>query len=322
MGYVFIGSGTATIGELWDTFFGVFCFTAVVVLFLAVIFSFVTSKHQAEPINRMAQAARRFAHGDFSVRVEEGGRLDEIGDLAAAFNEMADALEKSEELRSEFIANVSHELKTPMTTISGFADGILDGTVPPEKQDKYLATISSETKRLSRLVRSMLELSRLQAEPAEMLWKKEFDISELLRRTLLNFEDKINAKRLDVDAQLPEESMVVRGDGDSITQVVYNLLDNAVKFSEPGSTLGLCLWKENGKAYVSVKNHGETIPPEELALVFDRFHKMDRSRGLDKSGVGLGLYIVKTILNNHDEDISVTSRSGVTEFVFTLTLKS
>ncbi len=320
VGYVFISEETTSFHELWEAFLGVFLMTALAVLFLAVILSFIASKRQAGPINRMAQAARRFAHGDFSVRVHEENREDEIGDLSAAFNEMADALEKSEELRSAFIANVSHELKTPMTAISGFADGILDGTIPSEMQKRYLQTISSETKRLSRLVRSMLELSRLQAAPAEELRKKTFDISELIRLTLINFVDKIEQRGLDVDAQLPEERMAVRGDSDAITQVLYNLMDNAVKFAPEGSTIGLCLWKENGKAYVSVKNSGETIPPEELQLIFDRFHKTDHSRGRDKTGVGLGLYIVKTILNNHDEDITVTSRDGVTEFVFTMTL--
>ncbi len=254
-------------------------------------------------------------------RVEDEGRCDELGELTASFNAMAESLEKSEEKRREFIANVSHELKTPMTTIAGFADGLLDGTIPPENQEKYLSTISAETKRLSRLVRRMLELSRLQAAEREDLQRMTFDISEVLRRTLLNFADKINARGLDVDARVPEERIDVLGDEDAVTQVVYNLLDNAVKFSRAGSVLGLSLWKQGSKAYVSVKNTGDTIPEAEIPLLFDRFHKTDRSRSRDRDGVGLGLYIVKTILNNHGEDIAVTSREGVTEFVFTLTLQ-
>jgi signal transduction histidine kinase len=253
--------------------------------------------------------------------VEDEGRCDELGELTASFNAMAESLEKSEEKRREFIANVSHELKTPMTTIAGFADGLLDGTIPPENQEKYLSTISAETKRLSRLVRRMLELSRLQAAEREDLQRMTFDISEVLRRTLLNFADKINARGLDVDARVPEERIDVLGDEDAVTQVVYNLLDNAVKFSRAGSVLGLSLWKQGSKAYVSVKNTGDTIPEAEIPLLFDRFHKTDRSRSRDRDGVGLGLYIVKTILNNHGEDIAVTSREGVTEFVFTLTLQ-
>ena len=125
-----------------------------------------------------------------------------------------------------------------------------------------------------------------------------------------------------MDVQIPEESVVVLGSKDGITQVIYNLMDNAVKFARRHTTLGLSLWKQDGKAYVSVKNEGDTIPPEELPLLFDRFHKTDRSRSLDRDGVGLGLYIVKTILNNHDEDIFVTSKDGVTEFIFTVALKT
>jgi signal transduction histidine kinase len=320
-GYAFVSSDSTTMVSAWNAFMNLFLIVAIAVMIVALCLSYVTSKRAAKPINEMAAAARRFAHGEYDVRVEDDGREDEIGALTQSFNAMAESIEKSEELRREFIANVSHELKTPMTTIAGFADGILDGTIPKENQDKYLATISAETKRLSRLVRRMLELSRIQSGASEELRRHDFDAAEMLRRTLLNFEDKITAKGLSVDAQLPEEPMRVLGDEDAITQVVYNLLDNAIKFSEPASELGLSLWKQGLHAYVSVRNHGDTIPAEELPLVFDRFHKTDRSRSRDRDGVGLGLYIVKAILNQHEEDISVTSRDGVTEFVFTLSLK-
>jgi signal transduction histidine kinase len=321
-GYVFVSSNSATIVGVWKSFVVIYLTVAFAVLSLALFFSFIASMRQARPLKQMAQAAHSFARGDFSTRIEDDGRQDEIGELTVAFNQMADALETSEQRRSEFIANISHELKTPMTTIAGFADGILDGTIPPEKQDKYLATISAETKRLSRLVRGMLNISKMQSESPEVLKQNSFDVNELILRTLLNFEGKINDKQLDVDAQLPEESMMVAGNADSITQVVYNLLDNAIKFAPVGSVIGISLWKQDGKAYVAVKNSGETIPEDELARIFDRFHKTDKSRSQDRDGVGLGLYIVKTILNNHDENITVRSKDGVTEFVFTLTLKS
>ena len=320
-GYVFVASDSTTMVSAWNTFMNLFLVVAIVVMLISLCLSYVTSRRAAKPLGEMAAAARRFAHGEYDVRVEDDGREDEIGELTQAFNAMAESIEKAEELRREFIANVSHELKTPMTTIAGFADGILDGTIPKENQDRYLATISTETKRLSRLVRRMLELSRIQSGAAEELRRHDFDVSEVLRRTLLNFEDKITEKNLSVDAQLPEEPMRVLGDEDAITQVVYNLLDNAIKFSEPGGDLGLSLWKQGSHAYVAVRNQGETISPEELPLIFDRFHKTDRSRSRDRDGVGLGLYIVRAILNQHEEDISVTSRNGVTEFVFTLTLK-
>ena len=321
LGYAIVGYDSSRVMETWNTFFAIFLLVSICTLSVTVMLTLVTTRQQTRPINEMAAAAMKFAHGDFSVRIADTGRDDELGALTASFNLMADSLEKSEQRRREFIANVSHELKTPMTTISGFADGILDGTIPPDKAHPYLETISSETKRLNRMVRRMLELSRIQAEDTEELLKKSFDISEVLMRTLLSLEGKINSKHLDVDASLPEEHFIVRGDGDAITQVVYNLLDNAIKFSKEGTSLGLCLWKQDNKAYVSVKNHGDTIPADQLSLIFDRFHKTDSSRSKDREGVGLGLYIVKTILGNHNEDISVTSAAGVTEFVFTLTLK-
>ena len=288
---------------------------------VALCFSYYSSKRQSQPLREIAAAARRFALGDFSARVANTGRNDEIGELTESFNMMAEYLEKSEQLRSEFVANLSHELKTPMTTISGFADGILDGTIPKEDEDHYLAIISSETKRLSRLVRQMLEMSRIQSVDKASLLSRSFDFSEVIMRTLLNFETKITERGLDVDAQLPEENMLVRGDEDSYTQVVYNLLDNAIKFAAPGTALGVSLWKQGGKAYVSVSNRGETISPEELPFLFDRFRKADKSRSMDRDGYGLGLAIVKTILNNHGEDVTVTSRDGLTEFIFTAKLK-
>jgi len=321
LAYAFAASNVSGVVQAWRNFLNIFLITAFSIMILALVIGFVSAKVRAKPINEMADAAVKFAHGDFSARVSTGERDDEIGALAASFNQMAESLEQSEKRRSDFVANVAHELKTPMTTISGFADGILDGTIPPEQQSRYLETISAETKRLNRLVRSMLELSRMQSAGREELKAKSFDASELLVETLLLFESKINARHLDVEAELPEDPILVCGDKDAINQVIYNLLENAVKFSEPGSSLGVGLFKQNGKAYVSVKNHGPTIPAEELPLIFDRFHKTDKSRSMDRDGYGLGLYIVKTILNNHGEDITVTSRDGATEFVFSLTLK-
>lgn len=320
LGYVFAASSAALTLRVWKSLMDVFLASALAILFLTLILSYITSRQQAKPINEMAAAALKFAHGDFSARVPED-RSDEIGALAASFNQMADSLEKSEKRRSDFLANVAHELKTPMTTISGFADGILDGTVPPEQQRRYLETISSETKRLNRLVRRMLDVTRVQNAGVEELRSKSFDAAELLARTLIVFEKKINDKHLEVNAMLPEESVIVLGDADAINQVIYNLLENAIKFAPQGTELGVSLFKQGGKAYISVKNRGETIPENELKLIFDRFHKTDKSRSMDRDGVGLGLYIVKSILNNHGEDIAVTSRDGVTEFVFSLTLK-
>ncbi len=320
IGYVLLSSAPSSMAELWLQFAKMFVVIALIVLSLAFILSLITSKKQTKPINAMANAAHRFARGDFSVRIEDTGRADEIGELTDAFNAMADSLERSENLRREFIANVSHELKTPMTTITGFADGIIDGTIPYEKQNDYLKIISSETRRLSRLVRNMLQMSQLQSADASVIAKSSFDITEVVRLSLLSLESKISSRGLDVEAQIPEEAIITRGDKDAITQVVYNLIDNASKFAKEGSVIKIDIWKQEGKAYVSVEDEGETIPENELPMIFDRFHKTDKSRSMDKDGVGLGLYIVKSILDNHNEDIFVTSRDGVTKFIFTLTL--
>ena len=319
-GVAYMAAEVSDLTELWRAFTSIFFFTAVVVLCIAFITSSITSLRQTKPLKEIAETARKFGHGEYEVRVQGyEKRKDEVGELAEAFNAMADSIAKSEARRSEFVANISHELKTPMTTIAGFSDGILDGTIPPDKERAALQTISSETRRLSRLVRRMLDLSRLQSAE-NVTAQEQFDVSEVMLRVLVSLENKINARHLDVDTQLPDGPVLVWGDPDAITQVCYNLLDNAIKFSAEGSTMGLSITAKGGKAHVAVRNHGDTIPPDELAMIFDRFHKSDKSRSVDREGVGLGLYIVKTILNNHKENISVTSQDGVTEFVFTLTL--
>jgi signal transduction histidine kinase len=233
---------------------------------------------------------------------------------------MASELLKLDDYRRAFISNISHDFRSPLTSIKGYAEAIKDGTIPPEKQDRYLGIIVDETKRLSRLVREMLDVSQMRNRAADPSKRTVFDLTELILQTLLSFESRATKKDLDVDPQLPDNHILVRADKDAITQVIYNLLDNAVKFADKGSCLVLKIFKDNGKAYFSVKDHGETIPPDDLPYIFDRFHKSDRSRSLDKDGVGLGLYLVKAILNSHDEDIAVRSEDGCTEFVFTLPL--
>ena len=317
-GLVLVSSSASNISGVWQDLFGILLVTTLAVILIAAIISSVTSMRQSQPIKEIAAAARQFGLGRLDVRVDVGSRRDEVGELAEAFNAMADSLSKSEQRRSEFIANVSHELKTPMTSIAGFADGILDGTIPPDQERHYLEIISSETRRLSRLVRSMLDLSRLQSD--ERAAQQQFDLCETLVRALVTLESKVNAKHLEVDAQLPQDEPVpVWGDQDAITQVCYNLLDNAIKFSQEGGVLGLGVTVKGAKATVTISNQGETIPPEEQQLVFDRFHKTDHSRSADRDGVGLGLYIVKTILNSHKETISCVSQDGVTKFIFTMT---
>ncbi|MCI8812551.1 MAG: HAMP domain-containing histidine kinase [Oscillibacter sp.] len=316
-GMAFAVSTNASLNAMWQGFIGLFFMTAFVVLMVTFMASSVTAMRQIQPIREMVQATRQYAAGDFDIRVNDYGQVDEIGELAASFNNMAESLQQTERQRQEFIANISHELKTPMTTIAGYTDGILDGTIPPENERQYLQIISDESRRLSRMVRRMLDVSQLQVmDPLRC--GGHFDICESMRRVLISMERKITDRQLDVEADIPEEPILVLGDNDMITQVIYNLLENAAKFATAGTTLYLGVTLLDGKARVTVRNEGATIPAEELPLLFERFHKSDKSRSLDKDGVGLGLYIVKTILEQHKEKINVTSENGVTAFSFSL----
>ena len=298
----------------------IFVFVSILVVLLAVCLMTLFVRNQSKPLKAMAKAARAFGHGELTARVDaKGNYTQEMEELALAFNNMASSLQKSEYQRQEFVANVSHELKTPMTTIGGYVDGILDGTIPPEKSQHYLKVVSDETKRLNRLVRSMLDIQQLQDQqgiPQEQ--KTRFDIEEVLGQVLISFEQKIEAKKLQVQVDMPEHPVFTQAQQDYITQVLYNLVDNGVKFCPEGGALELNVREGSGKVYVSVSNEGETIPPQELPLVFDRFHKMDKSRSQNRDSWGLGLYIVKTIVSAHGENISVDSRDGRTTFAFTL----
>ena len=297
----------------------IFFYVCVVVLVAAMLGSYLLSRNQAQALEAVTKAATRFGHGELDVRVAEGGKNTvEIDQLARAFNVMAESLAKSEKRRQEFVANVSHELKTPMTTIAGFLDGMLDGTIPENQHRHYMQLVSDEVRRLSRLVRSMLEISRLQAQGISEEKKRRFDLGETIGQVLISFEQRVTRKNLRVEVELPDRPVWTKADPDSITQVIYNLTDNAIKFCNEGGMLGIRLTTEGGKARVTVQNTGPTVAPEELPLLFDRFHKADKSRSADREGVGLGLYIVKTILNSHGEDISVTSENGLTAFTFTL----
>ena len=322
LGIVILSTPVESMQSMLRRISEIFVFVSILVVLLAVCILTVLVRQQSIPLRDMAKAAKAFGHGELTARVDtEGNYTQEVAELALAFNNMASSLQKSEYRRQEFVANVSHELKTPMTTISGYVDGILDGTIPPEKSRQYLQVVSDETKRLNRLVRSMLDISRLQDQkgiPEQQ--KLRFDVEESLGQVLISFEQKIMAKNLDIQVDMPEHPVFTLANQDYITQVLYNLVDNAVKFSPEGAALELTVREGNRKVYISVSNEGQTIPPEELPLVFDRFHKMDKSRAENRDSWGLGLYIVKTIVCSHGENISVTSREGKTTFTFTLPL--
>ena len=321
IGIVIVSRPMGTILSVLDKLSERYLTVSVLVVLVAVVaMTFYTRKH-SNPLRDMAKTANAFGHGNLKARATvPAAAPEEIQELALAFNNMAQSLEKSEYQRKEFVANVSHELKTPMTTIGGYVDGILDGTIPPEQQTRYLQIVSDETKRLSRLVRSMLDISRLQEEAVPEEKKLRFDIEECAGQVLITFEKKINDKGLDVEVEMPEHPVYTHACQDHITQVIYNLMDNAVKFCPEGGLLGLQIREGSNKIYVTVSNSGPAIPPQELPLLFDRFHKLDKSRTQNRDGWGLGLYIVKTLVHSHGENISVSSREGKTEFTFTLPL--
>lgn len=317
-GAVFVSAPSYGEGAIIQAFYRIFVITAVLVFTIACMSSLVMSRRMTMPLRDMAVCAHRFAQGRFDVRVERwASREDETGELANAFNKMADSLEKAEALRRGFIANVSHELKTPMTTIAGYIDGILDGTVPKDREQETLTIVRDEVMRLSRLVRRMMDISRL--ETGEMDFTPTvFDACEHIRRILLGYESRIDAKKLEVEVDLPDTEVKVYADHDSIVQVVTNLLDNAVKFANEGGLLAVSLRSKGGKVTVSIKNTGAVIPSEDVPFVFERFYKADLSRSKDKAGLGLGLFICKSLLGAQGQSISVKSENDMTEFTFTL----
>lgn len=287
------------------------------VLLAALIAVYFISERITSPLKKMSMAAKSFAAGQFDVRVPVIGH-SEVADLATAFNNMASSLAKTEETRRVFLANVSHDLRTPMTTIGGFIDGILDGAIPPEKYEHYLGIIASEVRRLSRLVNSLLEITRIQAGERKFNMES-FDIAEMAREILISNEQRIEKKHLDVSFECDNDRMFVYADRDAIYQILYNLCDNAVKFSRDGGAYKISIIAKAGKVYTSVYNEGQGIADDDIDYVFDRFYKSDKSRGLDKTGTGLGLYIAKTIIDAHHEEIWVRSVYGkFCEFVFTL----
>lgn len=318
VGFVFATTDSISYSDFTGEITKIFFYAAIATFAIVACMIWFFSYTMIKPLRQMAVAARKLANDDFSVRVPVTSN-NEIGTLAKAFNEMANSLSISETTRRNFIANVSHELKTPMTTIAGFIDGILDGTIPPQKQKQYLHIVSTEVKRLSRLVASMLSLSRI--DNGELRLKKQrFNLSEVIISTLLTFEQKIEERHIDIRGLESCGSAVnVDGDPDLIHQVVYNLFENAVKFVDVGGYIQVTLTDMADRTVLEIKNSGHGIEPEELVHIFERFYKTDKSRSQDKNGMGLGLYIVKTIMRLHGGDI--TAQSVVDEYCsFTLWL--
>lgn len=284
-------------------------------MLLGAVLSFIIARRQSDPLHQIHQAVVDFAQGKLDTRVHIRGD-QEMMDLADAFNRMAQDLAGLEQSRRSFVANVSHELRSPLTCIRGYVQGILDGTIPQDQWDKYLNIVLEETRRLARLVGELLDLSRMESGVAP-LDKTDFDLCELLRVELLKFEGRIDEKDIQVDVALPGEAVTVCAGEDSIRQVVTNLLDNAVKFTPQGGRIGLAAALEGGLCRVAVSNTGQGISAEDLPHVFDRFYKADKAHTAGM-GTGLGLAIVRKILEQHGQKIQVASQDGLTTFTFWL----
>ena len=320
VGFIIVAAQVAETRMLTGAFVRIILIVSSTVLVLSFVSAYAVTKRMTRPLMAMARSAQSYARGDFSTRVPVSADFDdEISILCQNFNSMADSLQRLEELRQGFIADVSHELRTPMTVIQGYVDGILDGAIPSEHQTEYLKTIRGEVSRLSRLVARMLDISNMRSEDMSFS-RQPVNASERLRQVILGFEKRIEDKSLDVEFSIPDDDITVSFDPDSLTQILTNLIDNAVKFAPQNGRLSISLIHKGSKAFMSVTNSGSVIPPAELPFVFNRFYKTDKSRSSDRSGLGLGLYIVKSIIQSHGESIQVTSENGLTTFAFSLSV--
>lgn len=289
---------------------------AALVLAAVLLYGFVRAV--LHPLNDMTEAAGRMAAGDFSVRVPQQSSMTELAALAHAFNTMGDQLEETETSRKEFVANVSHELRSPITSIRGFVEGMEDGTIPPEEHPKYLHIVSEETRRLSKLIGDLLALSRLEREDAA-LTETDFDICEMLRRVALRRVNDLDAKQMDVDFDLRDDSLTVHADSDRIEQVLVNLVDNAIKFTPAHGRLRLTAYAEGGSAVIRVSDNGIGILPEDRPHIFERFFTADRAHTAG-NGTGLGLSICQRILAMHGSRLELDDVAEGTSFTFRLNL--
>ncbi|MBE6811958.1 MAG: HAMP domain-containing histidine kinase [Ruminococcaceae bacterium] len=290
-----------------------------VAVIMAFFCSLAVTYRIVRPLRKMAEATKHYAAGDFSYRIRNVAHYEEFNELSAAFNLMAKNLEENEKSSKNFVANVSHELKTPMTTIGGFIDGILDGTIPPEETEHYLNIVSEVVKHLSGLVVSMLNMSKIEAGKVELEFS-EFSLDQLLIQVFIGFEKNITDKNIDIIGIEKLDSVRIRADEALIRQVVYNLIDNAVKFTRNNGSIKIDLSAEKHDVKLTIANTGSTIPKDELNSIFDRFYKVDKSRGLDASSFGIGLHIVRSIVEMHSGTIHAVSKEEHTKFVVHLPL--
>ena len=315
MGFILIQTAAQTVhasyrGLIWQT-----ALAAVSMFLLAAAVVFFIARQMTRPLTAMAQAAASMARGDFAARApEEGSR--EIMELSQAFNQMAAQLSSLEQSRRDFVANVSHELRSPITSVQGFAQGMLDGTIPPEQHQQYLQVITDETHRLSKLIASLLNLSRMESEETSLAYT-DFDVNELARRVLISRMTQIDEKQLEIGVQFETDACFVHADADQIQQVIINLLDNAIKFTPEGGKITLTTRQEKDRVFLRVKDTGVGILPQDEPHIFDRFYKADKAHTVGK-GTGLGLAICARIMERHGQKIRLISGDGGAEFEITL----
>ena len=285
------------------------------VLSLSILLLFTVVVYR--PLQKITKGTNEYAAGhlDYEIPLSSG---DEIGMLAASLNYMSDVLNQNGEYQRNFIANISHDFRSPLTSIKGYVEAIADGTITVEMQGKYLEIVSMEVDRLEKLTSSLLTLNNLEVK-SRIMNIRSFDINKIIKNTAASFEGSCTARKILIELILTGEHLYVTADMEQIQQVLYNLLDNAIKFSSDESTITIETTEKGGTVFVSVKDHGTGIPKESLPKIWERFYKQDSSRGKDRKGTGLGLSIVKEIINAHNQHINVISTEGVgTEFIFTL----
>ena len=317
--YVLLHKPMTTVLAQADEIVDISALSVTIVLVTSFVLLFIFTILVYRPIRNITKATENYAKGDFSKRIKVKSN-DEIGYLANTLNFMADTLDTMDEEQRKFISNVSHDFRSPLTSIKGYIEAMIDGTIPPEMQEKYLKIILFETDRLNKLTQNILELNTF-GNKGMSLEITEFDINQMIRTTTMTFEGVCNKKGLSFDLLLTGTELFVKGDTGKIQQVLYNLIDNATKFSNNNTAIIIETSIRNGKAFVSVKDTGIGIPSHSVKKIWERFYKTDISRGKDKKGTGLGLAIVKEIVQAHNENINVISTEGVgTEFIFTLPL--
>ncbi len=316
-GMVLLHAKIPEIRSARNTTVQLFLYAAAAGVLVSLLLGFFFSRQFTGPMKQMSHTAEKIAAGSFSERLVVNGS-DEFGQLAKSFNEMVDALAHLEQIRKDFVSNVSHELRTPLTSIKGFIDGIVDGTIPQEKQGKYLEIVRDETHRMHRMVNDLMDLTKMEGGSLALA-RTSFDICELIRICVISLQQNFIEKNLEFAADFAQERMFVVADKDAIQRLILNLMQNAVKFTPEEGLIRVVIRKQKDKAEISVIDSGIGIGEEELPYVFDRFYKTDKSRSSDRSGVGIGLAIVRSIIQAHEEQIHVESQPGKgTTFVFTL----